>query len=761
MPSVASALGPPPPNPNKVSAALGPDPSLHDVDAEAGAKAADSGFTNALWQGQTYGYGDEIDGFIARALRGDAYGNALEEQERKNLEDYRSKHPILSGTAGLIGGLASPGVGPAGKAVSGIGSGVGRLAGNVALGGAMGAAQGSGEATEGHRLSSAGVGGIAGGLTGGLLHYAGDWIGAGATRAKEWLESEGGGATSRAIKDTYNRASDLVHDTLNLKRIPTAVRNAAERLREAIKDDNVTPEKVDDLQKERASHGLPPATVAQAGDENVSSVLRYASSKLGEGRSAAVKERVRQRTSLAGTGVEHAESVRPAGVTESPAQRVDRIVKEQEGEAGTIYRKPYAKMIPADEKFMGIVSSDEGRKALDLARKTARERIDHPEAEAQTKQIDAIQNYTKQLDEYEHKLAEWKKSGGIDTSTLSSDAKALLDAAETPAARERVMRALKIEPTPEPVKPEPPQISAGAIDRIRIAMRNRADSLKNTEGEKKDTHALGVALKSREQALDKYLDGVPGLEEARAAYKEKQSQIDAANFEKSVLNEDTRDFATHVAGLSEEARNSLRVVAHQEIVDAFRKPGQSIAMMEKLATDAQAHKNLAVLMGPEEADKLSRASWLRLEDLRKANKIAPDTGSQTQLRKSDSESLAKIWFHISSPHGLLRSLIGARLSSGQLTLTKPEASALEKMGRGSPEELLELLKSHPNSPLSEIIKTTLAKEMGGYEGGQASEGDEDTRKKIELLGDGDNGRPIGEIGPDGKLTVNIYGDEPK
>lgn len=753
-------------------------PLLHDSPVEAGERDADSGFINAMWQGRTYGYGDEIDGAIARHLYGDTYGNALEDQERKNTDRYRNNHPYLSTTGELIGSFPAPILGKASSLISGIESGVGRLAGNIGLGAAAGAAQGSGEATQGHRLSGAAVGGLFGAGAGGLLHSAGNLIGSGVTHFNEATHD----VVPNAMRSLADKARELVGFTPKGERVPTAVQNAAERLRQAIKDDKVTPDLVEKLQKERADHGLPPATVAQAGDENTSSVLRYASSKLGEGRSAAVKDRVRQRTSLAGTGVEHSEAVRPAGVKESPAQRAERLTKEQQTEAATTYREPYAKLVPVDDRMLDIVSSDEAKKALTLAEKTAGEWLDRAEGKAQAKQIGELKAYTGKLQKYEEDLAEWKKNGGIDTSNLPPDAKALLEAAQTPAAKERVMKALKLEPSAEPIKPEPPQISAGALDRIRIAMRNRADSLKNTPLEKKGTHALGVTLTDREKALDQYIEGIGGLKEARGAYQEKQAQIDAANFEHSVLDMDSRDFAQHVATLSEEARNSLRVKAHQEIIDAFRRPGQAQAMMERLATDKFAHQNLAVLMGPDEADRLSRAAWFRFEDLRKANKIAPDTGSQTSGREADKKMLAQIWHSMSTRTGVLNRILSAGLQSGQLTLNKEEATALERMGRGSPEELLELLRNNPRSPLAQMVKTALAKEAGGYEGGQSSEGDEATRKKIDALSDDnhvpdsalptindngegrkmydENGKLVGTVGPDGRLTVEISGDQP-
>lgn len=156
-----------------------------------------AGTADAVAQGASFGFADEIGaGLMApvRALKrgqglGDAYSSGLEER-RAALELAKSRSPVAMGASEIAGGLVSPGaMAGAAKTLGGaVAKGVGIGAGTGALYGA-----GTGEGVD-DRLNRAMIGTAFGGATGGAIPLA-----AGVGRGASVRSPAQAGNTSRAM----------------------------------------------------------------------------------------------------------------------------------------------------------------------------------------------------------------------------------------------------------------------------------------------------------------------------------------------------------------------------------------------------------------------------------------------------------------------------------------------------------------------------------------------------------------------------------
>jgi hypothetical protein len=183
------------------------------------------------------------------------------------------------------------------------------------------------------------------------------------------------------------------------------------------------------------------------------------------------------------------------------------------------------------------------------------------------------------------------------------------------------------------LSPEPPaSISAATLDRSRIAMSERA---KNAG--MRGANDLASGLGQRAGMIDQTLEQVPGLGEARSAYRAKTQAIDVLGKDaKDVFSTDPADYAAWHSGLGPEAKAANAVRIRQDIIDQLggQRSG-SMGSLDTLSTSQYARKNLTTALGPD-ANKFLGYVGARLTALRNANDIAPRTGSQTASRLQDA-----------------------------------------------------------------------------------------------------------------------------
>lgn len=181
-----------------------------------------AGLAQAALQGQTFGFGDELQG----SLKGAGYGigAALTGREpigqaasrgymqgrdvaRQELAASRQDMPVTTGITELAGGLASPatGAGFVGRGASTLG----RAGRGAAVAGATGAAFGAGTAEQ-DRLAGAARGAATGAVLGGAVSGAGS-VGADIMqKGRQYLQSNPNGTVGQIVEHLTGNADNVV-----------------------------------------------------------------------------------------------------------------------------------------------------------------------------------------------------------------------------------------------------------------------------------------------------------------------------------------------------------------------------------------------------------------------------------------------------------------------------------------------------------------------------------------------------------------------
>lgn len=184
----------------------------------------------------------------------------------------------------------------------------------------------------------------------------------------------------------------------------------------------------------------------------------------------------------------------------------------------------------------------------------------------------------------------------------------------------------------------PTQVSAGTMDRIRIAMREIADrSSANQQG----AYASGV--RSRMDIVDETLDKVPDIQPARADYRAKSEALGVLGRERrDAFSTDPSDYRRWIEGLSPEAADANQVAIRQEILDTLGgQRANTFGFLDELATSPYVRENLRAAFGPEEADALIAQVRARLEQARNADFVSPNSGSRTAVLENDVGNTAQ------------------------------------------------------------------------------------------------------------------------
>lgn len=241
------------------------------------------------------------------------------------------------------------------------------------------------------------------------------------------------------------------------------------------------------------------------------------------------------------------------------------------------------------------------------------------------------------------------------------------------------------------------EVSAGTLDRIRIALGNRADALgRNATG----ARDVAGGLRSRAGDIDTALEQVSALAPARATYRDLSGAIDSLDNASAIFNTAPEDFAAQVQSLTPTQREAMTVGVRQEILDALgRQREAGTGGLQTLAEAPYTRQNLEALLGPEEAGRYVDSIRLRVGQTQRAARLSPNTNSQTYGRSIDDET-----FNVAnaigavadgaqalrgSPAGLARTIerIGARAA-----LTPQERASIVEMGLGSADDLERIVR---------------------------------------------------------------------
>ena len=313
---------------------------------------------NALFQGLTLGYADELAGLLAGAgqagrnairtaqgqpieIQAGDLRNAVTQATRGESERFAREQPVanigLQAAGGLLTGGGALGTGIRGAALTG---------------GLYGAGYGAGTADGGFadRLPGAVAGGATGAVAGGVVGAAAPYV------------ARGLGSIGDAVSPV----------TEGLRRIlpgnrPEPQVVAARRLTDQFRRQRNTPD-IQAAIAERRAAGLEPSIV-DVGGENLRATVRAAASGEGPGRELATQYAEGIRASAGPRAIERARGL--TGDNRDAIQVARDLTQARRTEAQTLYGDAYNQEITVPTEIIGALRGPEGAAAIAEARRIA------------------------------------------------------------------------------------------------------------------------------------------------------------------------------------------------------------------------------------------------------------------------------------------------------------------------------------------------------------------------------------------------------
>ena len=376
------------------------------------------------------------------------------------------------------------------------------------------------------------------------------------------------------------------------------------------------------------------------------------------------------------------------------------VTSTQDALASAQFRPAYAQPIDIPDKVLSVVTTPETRSELRSVINTEVERAAHPE-----KYPDAPQNVTqlRELATYADRKAEWdaaKAKYDADLAAFEAESKKLgVEGPKEQAKYEKAVAAAKAKHEKAPTDPGPPParpvVSSGALDRVRIGLRDSGRALYTTN------KGLGGALGAHADAIDAALDDVEALKPARATYKQLETRKRILDMDPKVVFSSPQDMASAIREitrnqpLDEQQKADLTHVIMSHIADlAAGDPGKALTTAKKFGGGAYFKTNMTTLLGKANAEKLATAMGAVRKEMQGLNYISG--GSKTADKQEDLLRGAVDVAHIG--HSVARfDPIGA-IAGGSRLLTR-------HFGVMSPEEAQEVMKFlATDKPPEEVYK---------------------------------------------------------
>lgn len=498
------------------------------------------------------------------------------------------------------------------------------------------------------RIGRAAVAGGAMGAVAGAGHARGDV----AQRGKGALMGATTGAVAGAVLSggiEGARTGARMINNASGHRFSSPAASAAGRLRDALRADGVDDQAINAAVAEYERVGATAPTLADVGGENTRALLRTAGSQLGTaGRNRMTEYRDETVHGLPDAAIERSRALTPNEAR--PAGTVAReIAAGRQTAARTDYAEPYAQFVEVPDDIKDMLSDSAGRSIIGRAR------------------ADAIEN------------RDWGAQTELD----------------------RLLR--------ETVDGQLPRISAGTLDRLQIAARERGAAFA-TSG--RNYRARGAF--ERQGQINGLLDETPGLEAARADYRSASRAIEGVEeIGPTILKAPPDEFAASLEGYDDRGLEAARVGARQALTDALGQRANAMGTVDQIAWAPNTRRNLTALFGQDEAERFIQAARLNLDRARNANYMAPNTGSQTQTRGADASGIKSVFNAIRRP---VQALLD-RVANG-LTITPAEADQLVHAGLLDARQAARLIQAQPGaapqirSGASRLI-TSAAAQAGG------------------------------------------------
>lgn len=404
---------------------------------------------------------------------------------------------------------------------------------------------------------------------------------------------------------------------------------ALTRLGEAFRKDKLTPDQVTQAMNEWQRVGGPSPSFLDLVGENTKALVR-AAAMTGDGRAAAVNYGNRIAADAQDLAMNRTRRLTP---DQRPAVAVAQDLADTQGNlASQQYAQPYAEPVTMTPEALSALRGPDGRTAISRAMKAAQARQDY-------QQMGELQ------------------------SLLNAD----LD--------------------------HPPVISAGALDRVRIAMGERGAQMRNA-----GSRDIGAGLFGRASGIDTALDATPGLGPARATYRNMQAQRDALDLGLGARQMDPADYAAQLADLAQNgprgaqlpgggqigvggAQDAAGIGLRSDMVRAIGEPADNATgVLNRFGSSPNMGDRLATTFGDQAASDYQQSLRNIVSQVNNARFINVNKGSQSAPLLADTALVDGL----ASPKGAAIKYLLDKLKAGA-TLTDAEREAIVNLATGSPD----------------------------------------------------------------------------
>lgn len=412
---------------------------------------------------------------------------------------------------------------------------------------------------------------------------------------------------------------------------------AVQRLADALRADGVDNAAINRLTQEWVQTGAPPPMLMNVAGENTRRLVRLAGMKEGEGARILGGIGGRERASLPATARNRARQLTPG--EDRPANVVAEAATEaRDTAAENAYRGPYREQTLVTPETSAALRGGPGRAAMQRARSAA----------------EARQNYD-QMDEIDRLMG-----GDFQEGTQP--------------------------------------ISAGTIDRVRIAMRGRAEKA----GQSPDTRDIAGGLRDRARQIDTSLERIPEIQGARGNYRAHSQFIEGVeDVGPNIFKQSADEFAPQfeaVPAMGVDARRAgAQIGARQTMTDAFGQgPRRARSTIDSIADGEDPQRNLRALFGGE-ADRFVSAIRNMRQRVDNAQFVDPNVGSKTAPTQADAQAANDV-LRVLQGSGL--GVLIEKLRNG-LTLTSEEAATIAQIATSLPDQAMSRLNA-PQAPVPQI-----------------------------------------------------------
>ena len=207
--------------------------------------------------------------------------------------------------------------------------------------------------------------------------------------------------------------------------------------------------------------------------------------------------------------------------------------------------------------------------------------------------------------------------------------------------------------------PEWAALRQEAVEKAAGKVSNSADYIKRLEDWRKANPRMAELLLGQ--------SGDQTLQAAASGVAEGQARLGAQETGAAFLRQDPKDFAASVRDMGSAARRDAIVTARQTIRDALKTPDETLGVLGRIATNADAQANLRALLPAREADDLIRNATTAVDRVRRAGHALK--GSEAS---NEAESIATDLVRVG---GAAHGTVGRAIANTAADLLK---------GKGSP-----------------------------------------------------------------------------